>query len=456
MSTHPTRTADSIGAVAQWSERSSEALFERALRVAPGGVHSPVRAFRSVGGTPVFFESAHGATLRSVEGREYLDFCQSFGPLILGHRDPEVTREVQEAIETAWSFGACEPYSLALAEWITARIPWVEKLRFVSSGTEAVMSALRVARAATGRRRILKFEGCYHGHVDGLLVKAGSGLAGVAAASSAGVSEEVAAETIVAPLDDEARVERIFALYGAAGEQGIAAVILEPLPANYGLLIQRREFLETVVRLARAHGSLVIFDEVISGFRVAMGGMAEVLGLVPDLVTYGKVVGGGFPVGCYGGRRELLDLVAPLGPVYQAGTLSANPVGMRAGLATLRKMEAVGAHAQLEAKSAQLADQVNEGLRQANLPFEMTRFGSLFWLRGATAEPIRTVPAIPEGHGAAFAKIFHRLLDRGIYLAPSGYEVGFISLAHTSEQLAWAASEIVAATLAVCQDSTLS
>jgi glutamate-1-semialdehyde 2,1-aminomutase len=394
--------------------------------------------------------------LRSVEGREYLDFCQSFGPLILGHRDPEVTREVQEAIETAWSFGACEPYSLALAEWITARIPWVEKLRFVSSGTEAVMSALRVARAATGRRRILKFEGCYHGHVDGLLVKAGSGLAGVAAASSAGVSEEVAAETIVAPLDDEARVERIFALYGAAGEQGIAAVILEPLPANYGLLIQRREFLETVVRLARAHGSLVIFDEVISGFRVAMGGMAEVLGLVPDLVTYGKVVGGGFPVGCYGGRRELLDLVAPLGPVYQAGTLSANPVGMRAGLATLRKMEAVGAHAQLEAKSAQLADQVNEGLRQANLPFEMTRFGSLFWLRGATAEPIRTVPAIPEGHGAAFAKIFHRLLDRGIYLAPSGYEVGFVSLAHTAEQLAWAASEIVAATLAVCQDSTLS
>ena len=456
MSTQPTRTADSITAVPQLAERSSGALFERALRVAPGGVHSPVRAFRSVGGTPVFFESAHGATLRSVEGREYLDFCQSFGPLILGHRDPEVTREVQEAIETAWSFGACEPYSLALAEWITARIPWVEKLRFVSSGTEAVMSALRVARAATGRRRILKFEGCYHGHVDGLLVKAGSGLAGVAAASSAGVSEEVAAETIVAPLDDEARVERIFALYGAAGEQGIAAVILEPLPANYGLLIQRREFLETVVRLARAHGSLVIFDEVISGFRVAMGGMAEVLGLVPDLVTYGKVVGGGFPVGCYGGRRELLDLVAPLGPVYQAGTLSANPVGMRAGLATLRKMEAVGAHAQLEAKSAQLADQVNAGLQQAGLPFEMTRFGSLFWLRGATAEPIRTVPAIPEGHGAAFAKIFHRLLDRGIYLAPSGYEVGFVSLAHTEEQLAWAASEIVAATLAVCQDSTLS
>ena len=456
MSTHPTRSQDSTSAAAQQPERSSEALFERALRVAPGGVHSPVRAFRSVGGTPVFFESAEGAILRSVEGREYLDFCQSFGPLILGHRDPEVMREVQEAIQTAWSFGACEPYSLALAELITARIPWVEKLRFVSSGTEAVMSALRVARAATGRRRILKFEGCYHGHVDGLLVRAGSGLAGVAAASSAGVSAEVAAETIVAPLDDEAVVEQIFAEYGQAGEQGIAAVILEPLPANYGLLVQRREFLETVVRLARAHGSLVIFDEVISGFRVAMGGMAEVLGLVPDLVTYGKVVGGGFPVGCYGGRRELLDLVAPVGPVYQAGTLSANPVGMRAGLATLRKMEAVGAHAQLESKSAQLADQVNEGLRQAGLPFEMARFGSLFWLRGATAEPIRTVPAIPEGHAAAFAKIFHRLLDRGIYLAPSGYEVGFVSLAHTEEQLVWAAGEILAATLAVSREMAVS
>ena len=448
MSSQPTRSQDATSL----PERSSEALFERAQRVAPGGVHSPVRAFRSVGGTPVFFEWAEGAMLRSVEGREYLDFCQSFGPLILGHRDPEVTREVEEAIRTAWSFGACEPYSLALAEWITARIPWVEKLRFVSSGTEAVMSALRVARAATGRRRILKFEGCYHGHVDALLVKAGSGLAGVAAASSAGVSAEVAAETIVAPLDDEALVEQIFAEYEQAGEQGIAAVILEPLPANYGLLIQRREFLETVVRLARAHGSLVIFDEVISGFRVAMGGMAEVLGLVPDLVTYGKVVGGGFPVGCYGGRRDLLDLVAPVGPVYQAGTLSANPVGMRAGLATLRKMEAVGAHARLESKSALLADQVNDGLRQAGLPFEMTRFGSLFWLRGATAEPIRTVPAIPEGHGAAFAKIFHRLLDRGIYLAPSGYEVGFVSLAHTDEQLAWAAGEIVAATLAVSRE----
>jgi len=326
----------------------SREYFERALRIAPGGVHSPVRAFKGVGGTPIFFRSAQGGTMTSVDGREYVDFCQSFGPLILGHRDRDVAAAVREAIETAWSFGASEPYSLELAEWITSRLPWVEMLRFVSSGTEAVMSALRVARAATNRNRILKFEGCYHGHSDSLLVKAGSGLAGAAASSSAGVSEHVAGETLVAPLDDEGAVKKVFDQFGAE----IAAVILEPLPANYGLVIQRREFIEETIRLARAHGALVIFDEVISGFRVALGGMAEVLGIHPDLVTYGKVIGGGFPVAAYGGRRDLMQLVAPAGPVYQAGPLSANPVGMRAGLATLEKVERVNAYAQLESRTA--------------------------------------------------------------------------------------------------------
>ncbi len=254
-------------------------------------------------------------------------------------------------------FGACEPYSLELAEWITSRLPWVEMLRFVSSGTEAVMSALRVARAATNRQKILKFEGCYHGHVDSLLVKAGSGLAGLSASSSAGVSAAVAAETLVAPLDDEEAVRAIFEQHGA----DIAAVILEPQPANYGLLIQRREFIAEIVKLAREHGSLVIFDEVISGFRVALGGMAEVLELRPDLVCYGKVIGGGFPVGCYGGRADLMALVAPSGPVYQAGTLSANPVGMRAGLATLQKIERVKAYAQLESKTARFCDGLKSG-----------------------------------------------------------------------------------------------
>jgi glutamate-1-semialdehyde 2,1-aminomutase len=325
-------------------------LFERASRITPGGVHSPVRAFKGVGGTPVFFRSAQGAMLTSVDGREFIDFCQSFGPLILGHRDPDVAAAVREAVDTAWSFGACEPYSLELAEWITSRLPWVEMVRFVSSGTEAVMSALRVARAATGRNRILKFEGCYHGHSDPLLVKAGSGLAGESASSSAGVSEQVAGDTLVASLDDEAGVQQIFAQHS----DEIAAVILEPLPANYGLLIQRREFIESVVNTARQHGALVIFDEVISGFRVALGGMAELLGMQPDLVTYGKVIGGGFPVAAYGGRRDLMELVAPVGPVYQAGTLSANPVGMRAGLATLQKVEQTQVYAMLEQKTAGL------------------------------------------------------------------------------------------------------
>src|SRR3989475_1076526 len=358
----------------------SRGLFDRATRITPGGVHSPVRAFKGVGGTPVFFRSAEGATMTSVDGREYIDFCQSFGPLILGHRDPDVSEAVREAIDTAWSFGACEPYSLELAEWITSRLSWVEMLRFVSSGTEAVMSALRVARAATKRNRILKFEGCYHGHSDSLLVKAGSGLAGVAASSSAGVSSQVASETLVAPLDDEDAVRKLFDEFG----KEIAAVILEPLPANYGLLIQRREVIEEKLRIARQHGALVIFDEVISGFRVALGGMAEVLGMRPDLITYGKVIGGGFPVAGYGGRKDLMELVAPAGPVYQAGTLSANPVGMRAGLATLHKIESVKAYEKLEAKTARFCDELSADFKQRGLPFQIARAASIFWLHSQT------------------------------------------------------------------------
>ena len=421
-------------------DRSRE-YFERALRVSPGGVHSPVRAFKGVGGTPVFFRSAQGGTMTSVDGREYIDFCQSFGPLMLGHRDPDVSKAVEEAISTAWSFGACEPYSLELAEWITSRLPWVEMLRFVSSGTEAVMSALRVARAATDRNKILKFAGCYHGHSDSLLVKAGSGLAGESASSSAGVSANVAGETLVAPLDDEEAARKIFAEHG----KDIAAVILEPLPANYGLLIQRREFIEETVKIAREHGSLVIFDEVISGFRVALGGMAEVLGMRPDLVTYGKVIGGGFPVACYGGRKDLMELVAPVGPVYQAGTLSANPVGMRAGLATLQKIERVNAYAQLEERTSRFCDELNTELQQRGLPFQMTRTASIFWLHAQTDTVIRRIEQIPAHNSAAFARIFHGALARGVYLAPSGFEVNFMSLAHSDELLERAREAILAA-----------
>lgn len=410
---------------------NSQSLFERSLSVAPGGVHSPVRSFKSVGLTPIFFKSAEGAYLTSVEGKRYVDFCQSFGPLILGHRDSEVSKVVHEMVDTAWTFGACEPYSLELAEWMTARLPWAEKVRFVCSGTEAVMSALRVARAATGRNKILKFEGCYHGHADSLLVKAGSGLAGESAADSAGVSANVASETLTCLLNDDASVERTFEKHGSE----IAALILEPLPANYGLLIQRKEFIQKCVDLARKHGALVIFDEVISGFRVDLGGMAKLLGITPDLVTYGKIIGGGFPVGAYAGKKKYLDLVAPQGGVYQAGTLSANPIGMRAGLTSLMKAERLHIYPELEKRTRIFAESVNKLFDSNNAPFQMVHFGSLFWVHGKTNKTIRSLTDIPQGHKEGFNKLFKLALDEGVYFAPSAYEVGFLSLAHNDNVL---------------------
>ncbi|MDZ4676598.1 MAG: glutamate-1-semialdehyde 2,1-aminomutase [Oligoflexia bacterium] len=409
----------------------SEQYFERSLKIAPGGVHSPVRAFKSVDGKPIFFKKAQGAMLTSVDDKEYIDFCQSFGPLILGHRDPEVSEIVRETVEMAWSFGTCEPYSLELAEWITQRIKWVEKLRFVCSGTEAVMSALRVARAATNRSKIVKFEGCYHGHVDSLLVKAGSGLAGESSSDSAGVTPTQAAETLTVPLDDDQALEKTFQEHGSK----IAAIIFEPLPANYGLLIQRKEFIQKAVDIARKNGVLIIFDEVISGFRTAIGGMAEILNITPDLVTYGKVIGGGFPVGAYGGRKDLMDLVAPQGPVYQAGTLSANPIGMRAGLATLKKIQSGGVHVALEKKTAAFSKELQNIAGRYDLPLQVTQFASIFWLHARTDQPIRSIKSIPGHHKSLFNKIFHRALNEGIYLAPSGYEVSFMSMAHTDSVL---------------------
>jgi glutamate-1-semialdehyde 2,1-aminomutase len=280
----------------------SELLFARARRVSPGGVHSPVRAFRSVGGTPRFMTGGAGAMLHDVDGRHYIDFCMAFGPLILGHACPEVRAAAEGALARGWSLGTAEPYSLELAELITSRVPWVECIRFVNSGTEAVMSALRVARAATQRSKILKFEGCYHGHTDSMLLRAGSGLADAPLPDSAGLAPDVVQETLVAPLDHEQELESMFARH--RGE--IAAVIIEPLPANYGLLPQRLEYLQSIARTAHAHGALLIFDEVISGFRLGFGGYAELSGVRPDLVTYGKVIGGGFPVGAYAGRRDLM------------------------------------------------------------------------------------------------------------------------------------------------------
>lgn len=410
---------------------TSEVLFERSKLVSPGGVHSPVRSFKGLGRPPVFFKEANGSKLVSVEGKEYIDFCMSFGPMILGHRDPEVQEAVLEMIHTAWSFGACEMYSLELAEWITNEISFVEKLRFVSSGTEAVMSALRVARAASGRQKVLKFDGCYHGHVDSLLVKSGSGLAGEASSSSAGVSENVARETLVIPLDDDLALETVFAERG----HEIAVVVIEPLPANYGLLIQRKEFLYKMVGLARKHGALVMFDEVISGFRVALGGMAELLDIKPDLVCYGKVIGGGFPVGCYGGKKEIMDLVAPLGPVYQAGTLSANPVGMRAGLRTLQKMKRLDGWKQLRCTGEKFSRELSLVFEKLKPTLSVSHFGSLFWIHNKSTQTIRRVDQIPDGQGESFRSLFLASLEQGVYLAPNAYEVGFLSMAHTAEDL---------------------
>lgn len=402
-------------------------LFERSKKVSPGGVHSPVRSFRSVGGTPVYFQKAKGAYLYDVSEKEYIDYCLSFGPLILGHRDPEVEEIVKETVGLAWSFGTCEPYSLELAEFITKEIPWVEKVRFVSSGTEAVMSALRVARAFTGRDKILKFDGCYHGHADGLLVKSGSGLAGEASSDSAGISSSVIHDTLVLSLDDEAGLEMVFKERG----KEIACVIIEPLPANYGLLVQRKEYIEKISKLARSNGCLVIFDEVISGFRVGLRGMSDLFDAKPDLVTYGKIIGGGFPVGCYGGRKDLMDLVAPAGPVYQAGTLSASPFGMRAGLATLKKAKEQNVYSVLEKRTADFVDSLVRLLNSfSDSEWNGVAFSSMFWLHKKTGSPIRRIDSIPEGHKEGFARLFHLLLSNGIYLAPSGYEVGFLSYAH--------------------------
>ena len=406
-------------------------LFERSKKIAPGGVHSPVRAFKSVGGTPIFFKKSEGAYLESVEGKRYIDFCQSFGPMILGHRDADVSKRVHEIVDTAWCLGTCEPYSLALAEWVTSRLSFVEKIRFVSSGTEAVMSALRVARAATGRNKILKFDGCYHGHADSMLVKAGSGLAGASSADSLGISEQTSGETLVCSLNSDNDLEKIFSTRG----KEIAAVIIEPLPANYGLLEQRPEFLEKICSLAKQTGALVIFDEVISGFRVGLGGVAGMLKIRPDLVTYGKIMGGGFNVGAFGGRADLMDQIAPAGRVYQAGTLSASPIGMVAGLATLEKVERINAYDVLEARGNYFAKNLASLFTKNDVPFQIDRVGSIFWIRGYSDQPIRNLTAIPAGHGEKFKKFFHACLTAGIYMAPSGYEVGFLSVAHTEQIL---------------------
>src|SRR5579863_9830172 len=409
----------------------SDALYERACRVIPGGVNSPVRAFRAVGGTPLFIRSGAGQRLTDVDGRTYLDLVGSWGPLILGHAHPVVVAAITDAASSGATFGAPCTGEVELAERIVASYPAVEQVRFVSSGTEAVMSAIRLARAFTGRDLIVKFSGCYHGHADHLLVAAGSGLATFGRPSSAGVPDAFTACTRVLPLDDEAAVEALFARDG----ERIAAVIIEPVPANHGLLPQRLEFLERLRTLTRERGALLIFDEVISGFRLARGGAAERLGLVPDLATFGKVIGGGMPVGAFAGPRRIMARLAPDGDTYQAGTLSGNPVAMASGIATLDVLAAENGWERLEALGAQLEGMLQPVLRAAPFPMHLVRVGSLFWLSMHESGAPRTAAALSQQAVGRFAALFHALLAEGIYLPPSAYEACFLSLAHTAADL---------------------
>lgn len=406
-------------------------LLERARRAMPGGVSSPVRAFGAVRGDPPFVARGSGAEIFDVEGRAYVDLLGSWGPLILGHAHPAVIEAVERAARDGLSFGATCPAEVELAEAVLRRFPFANKVRFVSTGTEAVMSAVRLARGFTKRERIVKFEGCYHGHCDPLMVKGGSGLATFGVASSAGVPADVVAMTEVLPLDDEGAVEELFARRGSE----IASVVIEPLPANAGLLVQRAEFLRTLRRLTREHGALLHFDEVISGFRVAPGGMAQRLGIEPDIATLGKVLGGGMPVGAYLARDEIMQQVAPLGPVYQAGTLSGNPVAMAAGLATLRELERAGTYEQLEALGLQLEQRLARALGKADVEHSLSRVGSILglWLQPGPAP--RAFHRVDARAAERYAQLHPLLLAEGIWMAPSYFEVAFISLAHTSAHI---------------------
>jgi len=405
----------------------SERWFARAQAVLPGGVSSPVRAFGGVGGTPLVIAGARGATIVDVDGNEYLDFVGSWGPLILGHAHPKVLEAIEAAGRRGTSYGAPSRPEIELAELVVASYPGIEQVRFVSSGTEAVMSAVRLARGATGRDLIVKFSGCYHGHVDHLLVAAGSGLATFGQPSSRGVPDSFAAATRVVPLDDDGALTRVFAADGPR----IAAVIIEPVPANNGLLLQRPEFLVALRALCDKHGTLLIFDEVISGFRLGPGGAAAHYGVTPDLATFGKVIGGGMPVGAFAGPRALMRHLAPEGGVYQAGTLSGNPVAMTAGLATLRVMAAEDGWNRLAELGHYFGQMLAAALSGSTVPSALASLSSMFWFALHAAEPPRAAERIDSRAAAVYARVFHALLARGIALAPSTYEIGFLSLAHS-------------------------
>ena len=411
-------------------EKSAEP-FDKAKTYFPGGVNSPVRAFKSVYGTPLFIERGDKAHLWDADGNEFIDFCCSWGPLILGHNNPEIREAVQAQLGKGLSFGAPTQLENELANLIISNNRFIEKIRFVSSGTEAVMSAIRLARGYTKRDKIVKFEGCYHGHSDSLLVKAGSGLVTFGETSSAGVPKAFADETIVIALNDKKALEQVFADF----KDQIAAVIIEGIPANNGLLIQDQEYVQFLRDITKSNGSLLIFDEVITGFRLGFEGAAKYYGIQPDILTYGKIIGGGMPVGAYGASNEIMGHISPDGGVYQAGTLSGNPVAMAAGIAALSILAQPGFYENLEKTTHAFVTELREFIAANNLEVKIFTVGSIFWFAFTSAEKIQRADEIDPGSMEKY-KIMHReLLNRGIYFGPSGYEVGFISAAHTPEGL---------------------
>ncbi len=408
----------------------SHTLYQEAQQLLPGGVNSPVRAFRGVGGEPIFIDSARGPYLFDVDGNRYLDYVQSWGPMILGHAHPSVVEAVIQASKRGFSFGAPTEAESELAKLVIESVPSIEMVRFVNSGTEATMSALRLARAYTGRHKIIKFSGCYHGHADMLLVQAGSGVATMGLPDSPGVPPEATGNTLIAPYNDIEAVETLFQSYPTE----IAAVIVEPVAANMGLVLPQPGFLEQLRSLTKAYGTLLIFDEVMTGFRVALGGMQERVGIAPDLTCLGKIIGGGLPVGAYGGRREIMEQVAPLGAMYQAGTLSGNPLAMAAGIATLTEMRKPGQYEELERKSQMLGDGLERVINETGLELQFARIGAMFCLY-FTGQPVTDYASAKSCDTASYAQYFWNMLARGIYLPPSQLEACFISLALDDEMI---------------------